>query len=199
MIIRTANINDASSILAIYNPYIKDTSFTFETEIPAIAEFQKRIADYLINWPWLVAEDNGKTAGYAYASKYRERKGYQWCVESSIYIHEDYLQRGVGGVLYETLLEILKKQGFRNVYAVINLPNDRSVKFHEKCGFSFFAIYPNVGYKLGKWKNVGWWQIKLNEYGSDPEPPVQFSNLEKEFLENLFSEESIKFEMKKPR
>ena len=187
MIIRLANKNDASAILDIYKPYIEDTSFTFETEIPALVDFQKRIDDYLENWPWLVCEDHGKITGYAYGTKHRERKGYQWCVESSIYIHDDYLQRGIGKALYEALLEILKQQGYRNVYAVINLPNDRSVKFHEKCGFTFFSLYPNVGYKLGEWKNVGWWQKKLNEYNSEPAPPLKFSDLNKDFLDRLFA------------
>lgn len=188
MIIRLANKKDASSILDIYGPYISNTSFTFETEIPSLTEFQKRIEDYLQYWPWLVCEENGKIAGYAYATKYRERKGYQWGAESSIYIHDDYLKRGIGKALYEALLEILKTQGFRNVYAVINLPNERSVKFHEKCGFSFLAMYPNVGYKSGEWKNVGWWQINLNEYNLEPDPPVKFSDLKKDFLKNLFLE-----------
>lgn len=194
MIIRQANKNDASAILDIYKPYIKNTSFTFETEVPALDDFQKRINDYLENWPWLVCEDNKQIAGYAYGSKHRERKGYQWCVESSIYIHDDYLHRGVGKVLYETLLEILKKQGYRNVYAVINLPNERSVKFHEKCGFVFFAMYPNVGYKMGKWKNVGWWQKNLNEYNSEPDPPSKFSEMNKEILVKLFIEKAQLFQ-----
>lgn len=190
MIIRLANKKDASEILDIYAPYISNTSFTFETEIPSLTDFQKRIEDYLDNWPWLVCEENGKIAGYAYGTKYRERKGYQWGVESSIYIHDDYLKRGIGNAIYEALLEILKVQGFRNVYAVINLPNDRSVRFHEKCGFGFLAIYPNVGYKSGEWKNVGWWQINLNEYNLEPDPPIKFSDLNKDFLKNLFLEKA---------
>ena len=190
MNIRLAIPQDASPILDIYIPYIEETSFTFETEVPAVDEFEKRIEDYLINWPWVVCEENGRIAGYAYGAKHRERKGYQWCVESSIYIHDDYLKRGVGKALYESLLKILEKQGYRNVYAVINLPNERSVQFHEKCGFSFFALYPNVGYKLGQWKNVGWWQINLNEYNLEPEPPIKFSDLNKDFLEKLFDEKT---------
>lgn len=190
MIIRMANKKDASAILDIYNPYIEDTSFTFETEVPDLFDFQKRIDEYLDNWPWLVCEDNGKITGYAYGAKHRERKGYQWCVESSIYIHDDYLQRGIGKALYEALLEILKQQGYRNVYAVINLPNDKSVKFHENCGFTFFALYPNVGYKLGEWKNVGWWQKNLNEYSLEPTPPKKFSELNKEMLSKLFAEKA---------
>lgn len=188
--IRVATIDDAEGIFAIYTPYITDTSFTFEIEVPSLKDFQKRIADYLIHWPWLVCEVNGVIAGYAYGGKYRERTAYQWCVESSIYIHDDFLKQKVGKALYESLVDILKRQGYRNVYAVINLPNDRSVKFHESCGFKYFATYENVGYKLGKWKNVGWWQLILNEYSMEPDPPVKFSELNKDFLKNLFNEKS---------
>ena len=188
--VRLATPNDAAGILEIYAPYIANTSFTFETAVPPLIDFQKRISDYLINWPWLVCEIDGVIAGYAYGAKYRERVAYQWCVESSIYIHDDFLNHKIGKALYEALIEILKKQGYRNVYAVINLPNDRSVKFHESCGFSYFATYEKVGYKLGKWKNVGWWQLIINEYTMKPEAPVKFSELDKDFLESLFKEKS---------
>ena len=190
IVIRLATIDDAEGILAIYAPYITDTSFTFETEVPLLKDFQQRISDYLVSWPWLVCEINGVIAGYAYGAKHRERVAYQWCVESSIYVHDDFLKQQVGKALYEALIEIVKRQGYRNVYAVINLPNDRSVKFHENCGFKYFATYEKVGYKLGKWKNVGWWQLIINEYTMEPEPPLKFSELNKDFLESLFKEKS---------
>lgn len=190
VIIRLASAADSEGILSIYAPYIENTSITFETETPPINSFAERINYYLQNWPWLVCEINGKIAGYAYASSYRERTAYQWSVECSVYVQDDYLRAGVAGALYEALFEILKKQGFRNVYAVINLPNDRSVALHEKCGFQYFATYEQVGYKLGKWKNVGWWRLTLNEFGDEPEPPVMFSLLEKDFLQALFNDKA---------
>jgi len=186
--IRLASAADAPGILAIYAPYIENTSYTFETDVPSGNAFAERIETYLQNWPWLVCEVNGRIAGYAYASRYRERVAYQWSVECSVYVHDDYLRSGVARALYESLIEILKRQGFRNVYAVINLPNDRSVAFHEKCGFRYFATYEQVGYKLGKWKNVGWWRLILNEFGDEPAAPVPFAKLDKSFLPELFSE-----------
>ncbi len=189
--IRLATTGDAAGILVIYAPYISSTSFTFETEVPSEKEFKKRIEDYLINWPWLVCEINGVIAGYAYGTKYRERTAYQWCVESSIYIHDDFQKQNIGKALYTALIEILIKQGYRNIYAVINLPNDKSVRFHESCGFSYFATYEKVGYKLGKWKNVGWWQLMINEYVMEPEAPIKFSGLNKDFLANIFSNASL--------
>ncbi len=189
-IIRLANEKDAESILAIYAPYIKNTSYTFETEVPSIQSFAERINNYLINWPWLVCEINGIIAGYAYATRYRERTAYQWGTEASVYIHDDFQQRGIAKALYATLIEILRRQGFRNVYAVINLPNDKSVSFHESFGFTHFATYEKVGYKLGNWKNVGWWQLSINDYTDEPSAPVKFSELNKVFLDGLLQEKT---------
>jgi L-amino acid N-acyltransferase YncA len=185
-LIRLATPKDAAGILAIYTPYIETTSFTFETEVPSIEEFAERIRTYLLNWPWLVFETDGVIAGYAYATRHRERTAYQWCVESSIYIHDDFQRAGIARALYTTLFEILKIQGFRTVYAVINLPNDKSVKLHESIGFNYFATYEKVGYKLGKWKNVGWWKLSVNEYTDEPAAPVKFAELDKSFLSALF-------------
>ena len=165
--LRLAKKEDAVAILDIYAPYIKNTSITFETEVPSVASFAERIENYLKNYPWLVCEINGKIAGYAYGSKYRERTAYQWSIECSVYVDEKYWKHGVAKALYTALFEILKQQGFMNVYAVINLPNEKSVAFHERLGFIHFADFENVGYKLGKWKTVGWWQRQLNEFIED--------------------------------
>ncbi len=189
-LIRLATPADAESILNIYAPYILNTSFTFETEVPLIEEFAGRIGTYLDNWPWLVCETDGRIAGYAYATRYRERSAYQWCTESSIYIHDDFQRTGIGRILYSTLLEILKRQGFNNVYAVINLPNEKSVSFHETCGFEYFATYEKVGWKLGRWKNVGWWKLQVNKYVDDPAAPVRFAELNKDFLPALLQQSS---------
>jgi len=181
---------DTSSILDIYAPYIENTSYTFETEVPTIDSFKERINSYLQNWPWLVCEINGLIAGYAYAGRHRERIAYQWSIESSVYVHDDYQRAGVGKALYTALIQILKLQGYRNLYAVINLPNDKSVAFHEKLGFEYFATYKNVGYKLGKWKNVGWWSLQLNEYSQEPLPPTKFSEMNKNKIEVLLQSAS---------
>jgi L-amino acid N-acyltransferase YncA len=183
--IRRALPTDAGGILDIYGPYITDTSFTFEAELPSLKDFSGRIESYLVNWPWLVCEIDGVIAGYAYGSKYRERIGYQWCVECSVYIHDRFQQRGIAKKLYGALFDILKSQGYRNVYAVINLPNEKSVRLHESCGFTWFANYEKVGYKLGKWKTVGWWQLIINDYTEDPAAPVKFSMLKKEIVDQI--------------
>jgi len=183
--IRIATSDDSQSILNIYAPYIENTSYTFETEVPANDSFRERISTYLESWPWLVCEVDGVVAGYAYGAKHRERVAYQWSVESSVYIRDDYQRMGVARALYTALIDLLRLQGFRNLYAVINLPNGKSVSFHENLGFEYFATYDNVGYKLGRWKNVGWWKLQLNEYSLDPEPPVKFPDIPQRELDNI--------------
>jgi len=103
MVIRLATAGDATGILEIYAPYIENTSFTFETDTPTVEEFAKRISYYLENWPWLVCDDDGIIAGYAYACRYRERTAYQWCTEVSIYIRDEYQKKSIGKALYTCL------------------------------------------------------------------------------------------------
>lgn len=184
--LRLATPADASGILCIYAPYIENTSFTFETEVPSVEAFSERIRNYMHKWPWVVVEENSVIAGYAYASGYRERVAYQWSVECSVYIHDDFHRKGLARILYGALFAILSKQGFRNVYAVINLPNEKSVALHESMGFTYFATYEQVGYKLGQWKNVGWWRLILNEFSQEPAPPLLFSSMDLSFLPPLF-------------
>lgn len=190
--IRIADPADAAEILSIYRPYIEQTSITFETETPSIEAFADRITHYLENFPWLVCETEGTIIGYAYASRHRERTAYQWSVESSVYVQDDYMRTGVAATLYTALFEILKEQGVRNVYAGINLPNDRSVAFHEKLGFVHFATYEQVGYKLGKWKNVGWWRLILNDFNDEPDAPVPLRELDMNFLASKLIEAAAK-------
>jgi phosphinothricin acetyltransferase len=179
---RIATPADAAAMLKIYAPYVANTSITFETEVPSESAFAERIKHYLTEWPWIVCEADGKVVGYAYASRYRERIAYQWSVECSVYVHDDYMRAGVARKLYTSLFAILKKQGYRNVYAVINLPNERSVAFHEKMGFSWFATYEQVGYKLGQWKNVGWWRLIINAFDDEPEAVLPFGKMDKPVL-----------------
>lgn len=180
--IRLANPSDAVAMLAIYAPYIRNTSLTFETKVPAVADFANRVRSYMELFPWLVFESEGQVVGYAYASRYREREAYQWSVECSVYVQDDQHRTGIGRKLYRALFTMLRAQGFTTVYAVINLPNEASVAFHEQIGFRYFATYQKVGYKLGKWKDVGWWQLQLNDYINEPAPPVKFSEIDQKII-----------------
>jgi L-amino acid N-acyltransferase YncA len=185
--IRLATKNDAAQIREIYSPNILDAAISFETEVPSIEEMQNRIETILQKYPWIVCVIDGKIAGYVYASKHRDREAYQWSCECTIYMHNDFKGKGIGKELYQLLFEILKWQGFRNVYAGITLPNNGSVSIHEKCGFKHFATYENIGYKFGNWHSVGWWKLQINDYDLQPPPPLKISELSSEMLYERFN------------
>jgi len=185
--VRLADIQDSQQILNIYSPSILTASISFETEVPSIQEMQNRIETILQKFPWIVCEVDGKIAGYAYASKHREREAYQWSCECTIYMHDDFKRKGIGKELYQLLFEILKWQGFRNIYAGITLPNEASITVHEKCGFRHFATYENIGYKFGKWHSVGWWKLQINDYDLKPSPPLKLPELNFQTLRDRFN------------
>jgi len=126
--------------------------------------------------PWLVA-DTGEVVGYAYASEHRTRPGYRWSADVALYVAARARHSGVGRALYDALLEILKQQGFHNAFAGIALPNDASVGLHQALGFEPVGVYRNVGYKLGRWYDVSWWQRPLAAPNPDPADPIPLAVL----------------------
>ncbi|HEX3098653.1 MAG TPA: arsinothricin resistance N-acetyltransferase ArsN1 family B [Usitatibacter sp.] len=175
--IRVATPSDARGVQEIYAPVVRDTVISFELEPPAVAEMERRIEATLPVLPWLVWEESGRVAGYVYASRHKERAAYQWSVDVTAYVHPDFRRRGVGKALYLELLRILRMQGYFTAYGGITLPNAASVALHESAGFSHFAVYRGVGYKFGRWHDVGWWQCRLAELAPEPAPPRAFAEL----------------------
>jgi L-amino acid N-acyltransferase YncA len=176
-VIRLATEDDAGQILAIYAPIVRDTPISFEVEPPTVAVMRQRIADTLPRFPWLVCEQCGELQGYAYAGRHRARAAYQWSVDVSVYVHAQARRSGVGRTLYSALFRVLAMQGFCNAYAGIALPNPASVRLHESLGFQPVGIYRSVGYKLGAWHDVGWWQLSLQPHAVRPAPPIDFGVL----------------------
>ena len=168
--IRFATENDLSAMLAIYKPYVEETTYSFEYEVPAMEVFSRRFFDHVAQFPWLVWEEGGEVLGYAYAGAPWERAAYRWCAEVSIYLHPSVHGRGIGRQLYCVLEDILTKQGCRVAYALITTENQGSVAFHEKLGYSYHSTFENCGYKMGRWLGVIWLQKWLNPLGK----PTQF-------------------------
>jgi phosphinothricin acetyltransferase len=189
-VIRVAAKEDAAAMLEIYAPFILNSGITQETEIPSVEEFQRRILSTLKERPWLVCKIDKQVAGYAYAGKHRERKGYQWCTEPSVYVSERFYQRGIANALYTALFDILKLQGYVNAYAVITLPNEKSIAFHKKFGFDYLTTYPKIGYKLGQWHDVGWMQYEINPHKEEPADPIQFTTLDKPVINDILKKSS---------
>jgi L-amino acid N-acyltransferase YncA len=168
--IRLATPEDAVGVQAIYAPIVRDTTISFEWEPPSVEDMRKRIAEVVERMPWLVCEHGGEILGYAYAGPHRVRAAYQWSVDVSVYIQAQARRSGVGRGLYRSLFALLVLQGFYHAYAGITLPNPASVGLHEALGFTPVGVYPAVGYKLGGWHDVGWWQLTLQECASSPKP-----------------------------
>ena len=168
-LIRLARVGDAAQITTIYAPVVASSAISFELDPPTEAIIAERIASTLPAYPWLVSEDAGSIVGYAYASQHRSRAAYQWSADVSVYIHERWRGQGAGRALYTMLFALLQAQGYANIYAGIALPNPGSVALHEAMGMTPVGIYRHVGYKLGAWHDVGWWEGALQ---SPPEPPA---------------------------
>jgi L-amino acid N-acyltransferase YncA len=182
---RLARPEDASALLAIYAPIVRDTPISFEMEPPTIAEMRSRITETLAMFPWLVEEHDGRVTGYAYASRHRDRKAYQWSVDVTCYVDARDRGRGVGKGLYAALLAILGAQGFHAAFAGIALPNAASVALHESVGFERVGVYREVGYKSGAWRDTAWYQRTLGTPAPEPEPPRPLAALGPGILDQL--------------
>ncbi len=169
---------DAERVAEIYRPYVTESLVSFEEVAPGAAEMADRMRATLAWTPWLVAEDNdGRVVGYAYASRHRDRPGYRWSVDISVYIDAGWHRRGVGRALYAELLDILRRQRFINVYAGIALPNPGSIALHESLGMSLVGVYEKVGFKLGEWPDVAWYGMRLAEPADQPAEPISLPAL----------------------
>jgi phosphinothricin acetyltransferase len=171
--IRLATPGDAAGCLAIYAPFCHDTPVSFEVVPPSVEEMAARMARTLAQFPWFVAAEGDEVRGYVYAGRFRERAAYQWSAEVTAYVQAGRRRQGLGRALYTALFEVLAAQGYRTVLAGITLPNPASVGLHEALGFTPVGVYRRVGYKLGAWHDVGWWQrpLRAEHAGEAPPPP----------------------------
>ncbi len=161
MRIRAALPQDAARCAEIYAPFVTDSWVSFELTPPDSAEMAARIASYGATHGWLVAEIDGRVAGYAYGSPHRTREAYASSCDVAVYVDPALARTGIGRALYAQLLPALKQRGYHAAFAGIALPNPGSIALHEAKGFAPLGIYREVGWKLGGWRDVGWWQRLL--------------------------------------
>jgi len=174
--IRLARIDDAADIISIYAPYCAESSHvSFETVAPSVEQMRERIERITGNFPWLIGELDGEMAGYVYAGLHRERAAYRWAVEVAVYIAAKFHGRGVGRALYDALFAILRELGYFKAFAGVSLPNSASVGLHESMGFRPAGVFHGVGYKCGRWIDVGWWELELQSERFAPPEPLSFS------------------------
>ena len=168
--IRDADAGDAPGCLAVYAPYVQDTTVTFEVDVPTVEEMARRIAAAQRAHAWVVLEEDGRVRGYAYAGPFKERPAYRWACEVSVYLEPGRRRRGEGRALYETLFTRLRARGYLRAGAGMTLPNEASEGLHRALGFTPVGTYRRIGWKHGAWRDVAWVQLDL---GGDEDPPVE--------------------------
>lgn len=172
--VRAVRESDFPDICALVNHYIEHTTFNFRTEPQTAEEWVAEWSAHRGGHPWLVASVDGRVAGVAYGGPWKGRPAYDWCAEVTVYVAHNARRVGIGRALYGRLLELLDAQGYRTEVAAITLPNEPSVLFHEACGFRYSGVLKGVGYKHGRWLDVGFWQRRKS--GHD-EPPAQIASV----------------------
>jgi phosphinothricin acetyltransferase len=167
---RTATIDDAAALAAIYGHHVLHGFGTFEEVPPTAEEMARRAASVLgHDLPYLVAEIDGAVAGFAYASPFRTRAAYRYTVEDSVYIASDRLGQGLGKALLTRVIDAAEALGLRQMVALIgDSGNAGSIGVHRSCGFEMTGTFRGLGFKAGRWVDVVMMQRGLNRDAEDP-------------------------------
>ena len=176
-ILRAVVESDAEAIAAIYAYYVRETPISFEVVPPTATEMRERLRAITAAYPWLICTAADQVLGYAYLGRHHERAAYRWSIDVSVYVDRAAHRRGIGRALYTALLRLAVAQGFYSAYAGITLPNASSVGLHEAMGFVPIGVYHAVGYKLGQWHDVGYWELPLRARGDAPTEPTPIAAL----------------------
>ena len=159
--IRPVRVDDGAAICSIYNHYVENTIHTFEETPVQIDEMRERIRKISASYPYLVWDESGGIDGYAYINTWKEREAYRFSAELSVYVQDGLRGRGMGRQLMEKLLEEVRKTEIHSLVSGIVLPNDPSVVLHEKFGFVKIGLFREIGFKLDRWLDVGYWELIL--------------------------------------
>lgn len=170
--IRAVTYQDAGRIAEIYGYYVVNTPTSFEIDPPSAEDMEKKIRALKADgYPWLVYEEGGNVLGYAYASRFREREAYRYTVEVSVYLDLEARGKKIGHALMEKLLEKVRAMGFYTVVSIVTTPNERSERLFRSLGFEYVGTFRNIGYKLGAWRSVSQFILKLKDYDESPSMP----------------------------
>lgn len=174
MKIINATVKNAGELLEIYAPYVENTAVTFEYSVPSLSEFEQRIDKITQKYPYLMASEDGRILGYAYASEFKDRAAYAHAVEISVYVAWNERERGVGKILYHEIEQILAKQNVCNVNACVACTDtedeyltNASVVFHKKVGYKEVGKFHKIGYKFGRWYDMVWLEKQIAEHTPD--------------------------------
>jgi len=169
--VRQAGPQDAARCLAIYRPYVENSSVSWELDVPTVDEMAARITAACDTHAWLVLENGSQTIGFAYGHDYNRFPAYRWSVQTGLYVADDHHRCGGGRKLYKQLLSRLGGRGYRRAFAAITQPNEASNAFHRSMGFQDVGLYRGVEWKLGSWHDVAWMQLDLPGPADPADPP----------------------------
>ena len=178
LIIRPAATGDAAAILDVYRNFVLNTTYSFEEVVPTLEQYRARMDGILARYPFLVCEDGGRIAGFAYAHRHQSRSAYRYGAELSIYLRPHYTGLGIGRIMCEVLIDLLRLQGVQTVYSAISQPNEPSCALHESMGFTVVGHWKNTGFKKGRWIDIVWYQKPIGEYPDDPGELLTFDRLD---------------------
>lgn len=167
MIIRKIEQKDIRSVLNIYNWYIENTTYTFETKRLNFAQFRDRIKEITEHYPWIVLEEDSIILGYAYLAPFNPRTAYQWTADLSLYLHPDFRHHGYGSMLYEEIEKLAVEQGLVSIVSIVTEKNTASQAFHQKHGFQESGFLKHVGYKQ-QWLGIHYYLKQIQEISSNP-------------------------------
>lgn len=172
VLVRPLGEDDLDAVCGIVNHFIVTSAVHFRTEPQQPHEWREQWRALRARYPWLVAVEAGAVVGVAYAGPWKDRRAYDWTAESTVYVAAGAHRRGVASALYGRLLAVLERQGFRSVVAVLGLPNEASVRLHERHGFVHTGRLAEAGFKHGRWHDVGFWQRTLSTGDGPPSPTL---------------------------
>ncbi|HUB73541.1 MAG TPA: GNAT family N-acetyltransferase [Solirubrobacteraceae bacterium] len=156
---------DAAACAEVYASYVRETAISFEEQPPPAREMARRIERAYV---WLIAELDGGVAGYAYGARFAQRPAYRWSAEVTVYVDAAHHRAGVGRALYGELFERLRALGLWTLCAGVTQPNAASDGLHRAMGFVEVGTYRRIGFKLGAWQDVRWWQLDLRPGEAGP-------------------------------
>ena len=185
--IRIAQAEDAQAILDIYAPFVTDTAITFVSTLPSVEGIKKKMGDVKRAYPYLVCSVGERVVGFAYADRFKPHEAYKWNAELAIYVLPGFHGRGIATALYTALIQILKLQGFCNIYALITLPNEASIALHKHFGFKELAVHKADGYKMGAWRDVLWMLYRIEGAAENEvyRTPLRFSRMRDNEIETV--------------
>lgn len=190
MKLRMIRPDDIKGVQEVYRPFVKNTPITFECDVPSYKKFVKRVEKTCVTYPWIVAEIDGEIVGFAYAARFKERMAFNWDVETYIYVSEKANDQGIGSALFNALEELLKVQGFYNLYAMITATAKHSIQFHEKMGFKRMYTLEKCGWKFDTWYGMICMEKKIGDFDKTPEPIMPIPIVDPKIIEQVFDKYS---------